>query len=129
MATRLSDPLRNAAADASVSGMTTVQFYTGTQPTNAGDAATGTLLGTITLPGSPFAAASGGVAAKAGTWSGSVATSGTPGYARISNGSTKRFDVNITISAGGGDLTFDSVTWVSGGTITINTFTFTVPAS
>jgi hypothetical protein len=123
MATRIAGPTRNAQADSAVSGMTTLQLYSGTQPTSADDAATGTLLATITLPGTPFGAASGGTVSKSGTWSGTISTGGTFGWARLSNGSTKRIDMNTT------EMVFDSNTFVQGGTVTVSTFTYSVPAS
>ena len=73
MATRLPTAARNAACDAVVdlldagAGAGTIKIYTGSQPASANDAASGTLLATITLSDPAFGAASTGVATMAGT--------------------------------------------------------------
>jgi hypothetical protein len=89
MAHRESTGMRNAVNDvgrgvAFDGGTGRINIYTGSQPTSANDAATGTLLGTLTLPSDVFAASSGGViTANAITADSSADASGTPGYARV----------------------------------------------
>lgn len=93
-----------------------LKFYSGSAPAAVDDAATGTLLCTITLPSDYFAAASGGIMEKTGTWSGTAAASGTVGYMRLtSSGGTA-----IMQGAHGTDFTLDNPAVVSGQTITIN---------
>src|ERR1043165_5396967 len=69
-----------------------LKIYTGSQPATADTAPTGTLLVTITLPATPWAAGSSAipsVANKSGTWSGVAVANGdldgadSPGWFRI----------------------------------------------
>lgn len=135
MAFRLSTDTRNKACDAIVddidagSGAGQIQIRTGSQPTNVGDAAQGTLLGTLTFSDPAFGAASTGVAtASAITSDTSADNSGTAGHARIIDS-----DANIvgdcTCGMGSGDINFDNNVIVAGGTIAISTMTVTVPIS
>lgn len=135
MAFRLSTDTQNKACDAIVddidagSGAGTIAIRTGTQPTNVGDADTGTLLGTLTFSDPAFGSSSTGTAtASAITSDTNADASGTAGHFRI-----KDSDANIvadgTCGQGSGDLSFDNATIVSGGTIAINSFTVTVPIS
>lgn len=59
------------------------RYYSGAKPTTCATAASGTLLVEMTLPSDWMDAPSSGGAAKLGTWSGTVSTSGTVGYYRI----------------------------------------------
>lgn len=96
-------------------------------PTNADDAITDqTLLGTITMPTPSFGAAANGVAAKAGTWSTTLIASGEPVFFRLEVG-TNSGQGTVGLTAGTFDLEFANVTWLSGGTVTISTFTVTLP--
>lgn len=135
MAFRLSTDTRNKACDAIVddidagSGAGTIAIRTGTQPTNVGDADTGTLLGTLTFSDPAFGSASTGTATASTITSDTNAdASGTAGHFRI-----KDSDANIvadgTCGQGSGDLSFDNSTIVAGGTIAISSFTVTVPIS
>lgn len=89
MTVRLSTGARNAALDGGVGpafdgGTGRINIYTGAQPASAGDAASGTLLGTLTPASDVFgAAASGVITAAAITSDSSADASGTPGYARV----------------------------------------------
>ena len=135
MAFRLSTDTRNKACDAIVddidagSGAGTIAIRTGTQPTNVGDADTGTLLGTLTFSDPAFGSSSTGTATASTITSDTNAdASGTAGHFRI-----KDSDSNIvadgTCGQGSGDLSFDNATIVAGGTIAISSFTVTVPIS
>lgn len=102
---------------------------TGAQPTNVGDADTGTLLGTLTFSDPAFGAASSGTAtASAITSDTNADASGTAGHFRV-----KDSDGNIvfdgTCGQGSGDLSFDNSSIVAGGTIACTSFTLTVPIS
>ena len=128
-----------------------LRIYTGTQPTTADLAATGTLLLTITLAsgaftggavtnGLEFGAASSGSISKASTqtWSGLAAATGTAGWFRLYGNAADeastpaisttlpRLDGSIAIS--GAQLNMSSTTITSGATTTIDTFTVTLPA-
>lgn len=135
MALRLSTDTRNKAADAIVddldagAGAGTIAIRTGAQPTNVGDADTGTLLGTLTFSDPAFGAASTGVAtASAITSDSSADASGTAGHARL-----KDSDANIhsdaTCGQGSGDFNFDNAVIVAGGVIAVSSCTITVPIS
>ena len=125
MAVRLDTDLRNALASAISSGFpagSTLEIRTGSQPATANTAASGTLLATITLPASPWAAASGGSVAKQNTWSATASATGTAGWARLIGGSNA-LDVAI-----GTDWTIDNASIISGGTVTVTSASITVPS-
>lgn len=135
MAMRLSTAARNGACNAIVdlldagTGAGTLLIRTGAQPTNVGDADTGTLLGTLTWSDPAFGNASAGVAtASAVTSDTSADASGTAGHFRA-----KDSDANVifdgTCGQGSGDLSFDNSTIVAGGVIAVSSFTVTVPIS
>lgn len=132
MAEQLNIAVRNRQADSLGDALNsgTLKIYTGTPPANADAAATGTLLVTITLPADAFAAASGGEAAKAGTWSGTAGVTGTAGWFRLANsGATLIMDGTVTATGGGGDLELSTVSIVSTNTVTVSTFKIIQPAS
>lgn len=130
MANRWNDGVRNAACDAVATALDSgvLEIRTGTQPAAASDAASGTLLVSIDLPADAFAAASGGTAAKQGTWSDTAVATGTPGYFRIRNaGDTVRID-----GAVGAEMLLTGLTGgdiISGGIVTVGTYSLVVPAT
>jgi len=132
MAYRLSTAARNAACDAivdllDVGGTGTIRIRTSTQPTNVGDADTGTLLGTLTFSATAFGSASTGTATAAAITSDSSAdASGTAGHFRFYTGGAA-INSDGTCGQGSGDLSFDNSTIVLGGVIAITSFTVTVP--
>lgn len=134
MAFRLATATRNAACNAIVDaldsgGAGTIQIRTGAQPTNVGDAAQGTLLGTLTFSATAFGAASTGVAtANSITSDTSADASGTAGHARILDGSAA-IHSDADCAQGSGVVNFDNNVIVSGGTIAISSCTVTVPIS
>lgn len=136
MVTRIPNNVRSAMADAAVDlidagpGAGTVQIRTGAQPATAGTAASGTLLGTLTLSDPAFGAAVLGVAtAGAVTGDSSADATGTAGWYRVldSTGATV-MDGSISEAGGGGDMILDKVAIVAGGTIAITSWTVTQPA-
>ena len=112
-----------AVADVFNTSGTTLSIYTGSQPADADSSATGTLLATLNLPNPCFSAASSGAISKTGTWSGTASASGTAGWFRIENGS---YRIDGTIGTSGQDMNLSSTSIISGGTVTINTASFTV---
>src|SRR3990172_1437221 len=113
-----------------------ITFWTGTMP--ARDAANaGTLLATLPLSADAFAAPSAAaVVANAISSDVSVDASGTPVYfciwdttqtalASAASATDRRLYGTVTINGGGGDITFDSVTWIAGGTAAMSGFTYT----
>jgi hypothetical protein len=133
MSYRLSTDTRNKACDAIVDdvdsggGAGTIAIRTGAQPTNVGDADTGTLLGTLTFSATAFGSASSGVATAASISNDSSAdASGTAAHFRIKD-SAGNIHSDGTCGQGSGDLSFDNNVIVAGGVIAISSMTVTVP--
>lgn len=139
----ISTALRNQIINGILNSQAGISFDSGTLEIRSGAApgpdaaATGTVLATITLPADAFAAASAGAAAKSGTWEDTSADAGgTAAHFRIiqsgdTNGATGSTDERIegTVSTSGADLNLDSTTISAAQTVTIDTFTVTMPAS
>lgn len=131
MALKLGAGLRSALAgqvETTVGTTPKLRIYTGSAPTNPGDAATGTLLVDIDLP-SDWVTESGGVLTKAGTWSGTAANAGTAGYFRIWNSGASTAHIQGDCGEGSGELQLDNTDIAAGQTVTVSTFTLTMPAS
>lgn len=123
-----------------------IEIRTGTQPASADSAASGTLLGTVTLASGPFtpgsetngltfAAASGGSVSKTGTWSFVGVAQGTAGWFRFkANGvddggtSTSLPRLDGSISTSGADMSLSNINISVGAPTTIDMFTVTIPA-
>lgn len=96
-------------------------------PANADDALGAQVsLVAITTPTPSFGAGSNGAAAKAGTWSDTCIAGGTPTFFRLVVGA-HCFQGTVGLDTGTFDLEFDNATWLLGGTVTISTFTITLP--
>jgi hypothetical protein len=135
VAFRLATSARNGAANGIVdlidagAGAGTIAIRTGAQPTNVGDADTGTLLGTLTFSDPAFGNAATGVAtASAITSDTNADASGTAGHFRIKD-SDAAIVGDGTCGQGAGDLSFDNSVVVAGGTIAISALTVTSPIS
>lgn len=101
-----------------------LRIFSGSAP-GVANAATGTLLSTITLPTDWLASATGGTKSLAGTWQdSSAAASGTPGYFRIldSTGTTSYLEGSAGV--GSGELNF-STTISLGGVVSVTSFVIT----
>ena len=96
-------------------------------PAGVANAATGTVLATIALPATPFTSGTGQVTLN-GTWSASASGTGTAGHYRITNGSDIE-EGTVSATGGGGDLTLDNASIATGQTVTISTWTRTMPAA
>lgn len=128
MALQYSVAIQNARLDAveSTTGTTAkLLCYTGSAPANCAAAATGSLLATLTLPSDWMAAASGGVKAKAGTWSGTASGTGTCGYVRITDNAGTTCHIQGDAGIGSGSFQFDNTSLATGQTVTVNTFSLT----
>ena len=135
MAFRLSTNTRNKATDAIVdeldagAGAGTIQIRTGAQPAAVGDAASGTLLGTLTFSDPAFGASATGTAtASAITSDTNADASGTAGHARLLD-SNAAIHSDADCAQGSGTVNFDNAVIVAGGTIAISAFTLTTPIS
>jgi hypothetical protein len=103
-------------------------IYDTAPPANPQATYSGVALATITLPASAFAAAIDGVVSKDGTWSDTVDESGTAaGFRMLSSDTTKVIDGTAGVSGDSPDMVLDNKVLVAGGTVTVNTFSFTQP--
>jgi hypothetical protein len=139
MATRIATLAAKTGLDAITALLNsgTVEIRTGSQPATVGTAASGTLLGTLSLSATAFGAAttaSPAVAtANAITGDTSADATGTAGWFRAyrssGNGSTAIIDGSITASGGGGDMIMSSVSVVAGGTLDVTAWTISQPTA
>ena len=118
----------NAAANAAVALADggSLRIYNGSQPATAATAVSGqTLLAELTLGNPAFGSASSGVAtANSITADSSANATGTASWFRVvSSGGTGLWDG--TVGTSGADLNLDSVDLVSGGNVSVTSFTFT----
>lgn len=118
----------NAAADAAVALANggKLRIYSGSQPATAATAVSGqTLLAELTLGNPAFGSASNGVAtANSITADSSADATGTAAWFRVvSSGGTGLWDGSVATS--GADLNLDSVSIVTGGNVSVSSFTFT----
>lgn len=128
MALQYSVTVNNARLDAIETATGTsaqLRIYSGSAPANCAAAATGTLLATLTLPSDWMAAASSGVKAKAGTWTGTGSAAGTAGYCRILDSTGTTCHIQGTAGVGTGDFQFDNTNIASTQAVTVNTFSLT----
>jgi len=135
MATRIATASQNGACDAIVDrcdagGAGSVEIRTGSQPATANDAATGTLLATLTLPNPAFGASSAGVATANAISAVAASATGTAGWFRAkSGGAATVLDGSATATGGGGDMQLNSTSLVSGVNVQITSWTVTMPAA
>lgn len=123
--------MMQALADEYDAGTNTMKCYT-VGSGIPGDADTAisdqTLLVTISLPTPAFGTASAGAVSKTGTWSGTCVATGTAAFYRLEDGTTgTTVQGTIGLTAGTFDLEFADITWSTDGTVTIDTFTLTLP--
>jgi len=121
MAFKLGVLLRNArldATNANLGSSATLKIFSGAVPANCAAADPSGLLATITLPATPFAAASGGVLTKSGTWSTTGSAAGTAASFRIYDSSSNcAMQGNVTT-----DLILDNTSISIGQAITVTAF-------
>ena len=122
-----------------------IDIYSGTQPATADSAATGTLLGTVTLnagaftPGSTtngltFSAASAGVVSKSGVWSFVGIAAGTAGWFRFRGNAVDSGGISTalprldgSVATSGANLNLSNISIAVGAPTTVDTFTWTQP--
>lgn len=108
-----------------------LRFYNGTRPTNADTALSGnTLLAECRFNATAFGSASGGVlTANSITSDSSADASGTPTFVRClaSDGTTVLCDASWSVTGGGGEVQTAASSIVSGGTVSVSSFTITYP--
>jgi hypothetical protein len=116
--------LRNAVLNAKATNLgatSTLKIFSGAEPVNCAAADPSGLLATITLPASPFNAASAGVMTFAGTWSVAASGTGTAASFRVYDSSANcAMQGNVTT-----DLVLNNTSINSGQTITVTQYTLT----
>lgn len=123
-----------------------IEIRSGTQPATSDAAATGALLGVVTLgsgafvPGSPtngltFDMAFGGTVSKSGVWSFVGIATGTAGWYRFKTNafdndlaSTQLPRIDGSVGVSGADLNLSNITIAVGAPTTIDSYMFTIPA-
>jgi hypothetical protein len=131
MALQYSVAVRNARLDVVESTIGTsavLKIRTETVPATCATADAGTVVATCSLPSDWMAAASSGTKALSGTWSDSSAdATGTAAHFRIyaSDGTTCGIQGTVTVTGGGGDMTVDNTSFVSGQAFSVTSFTLT----
>lgn len=138
MATRLPTASRNATTNAVTAlvdadvGAGSIQIRSGAQPASANDAASGTLLATITLADPAWGASVAGVSTLDATpvLSTTGVAAGTAGWFRmLDNSGDTIADGAITVTGGGGELELNTLTISIGVTVEITAGTLTTPAT
>lgn len=131
MTVQTSDAIANARLDAieTIVGTSAVlKIRTGAQPANIAAADSGTVVATLNLPSDWMANAASRAKAKSGTWSDTSAdATGTAAHWVLyqSDGTTREMQGTVTATGGGGDMTVDNVSFVSGQAFTVTSFTLT----
>jgi hypothetical protein len=134
MAIRLTTTARDAAMSGiggfkAVFDSGTIEIYSGSVPASVGSTPAGTLLAVLTFGSTAFGSASSGtITANAITSDTSADATGTAGcFVMKNSGGTILCDGSVGTS--GADINFDSVNFVATGTVSIGSFTFTLPSS
>lgn len=131
MTVKFSVAVRNARLDALETAIGTsavLKIRSGSAPTNITDADSGTVLATLSLPSDWMANAASGSKSKSGTWQDTSAdNTGTAAHFRLyaSDGTTQHMQGSITATGGGGDMTVDNTSFVTGQSFTVTAFTLT----
>ncbi len=105
-----------------------IEIRTGEKPNSTIDNATGALLVSLQLSNPSFGPFSNGVSyANSITMIGSILENGVAGWFRIYNSNNSpMIDGTITQINGGGDMTFDTVKFLAGGSVIIGNGTVSV---
>lgn len=151
MTIRLSTGLRNAMAGTTGFAATfangIIEIYSGSQPSSADAATTGTLLGVVSTNGAAFTpgtatngltwatAADGGVSKSTSNWQFTGIAAGTAGWFRLKGNaldsnatSTTLPRMDGSIATSGGDMSLSNTTVAVGAPNTIDVFQFNIPA-
>lgn len=129
--------LRNGWADfyeSNIGTTPTLELRSGAPSANCAAADSGTLLATGTLPSNWLNDAASGAKTINGTYS----LTGQPGAGAGTNvghfrlktsGGVCKHQGTVTVTGGGGDLTMNNISVANGQTVTVNTFTITMPGA
>lgn len=135
MTVQRSTAVRNARLDAietTIGTSAKLRIYSGAQPANCAAARTGTLLVEYSLASDwAAAAASGSKAFNSTPISGTASGTGTAGHYAImdSAGTTCHEQGSVTATGGGGDVTIDNTSIVSGQAVNVSGWTVTEPGA
>lgn len=151
MTVRLSTALRTNLAGSTGFAATfangIIEIRTGSQPATADAAATGTLLGTVTLnsgaftPGTAtngltFAAAAAGAVSKSGVWGFNGVAAGVAGWFRLKANALDDNSISTTlprldgsIATSGADMNLSNITIAIAAPNTVDSFVWTQPAA
>ena len=132
MAIALSTALRNLLADQLaiyISDPNEFRIYSGSMPAHCADAATGTLLATLTINGFTGSASGGVITLDAVTGDSSADASGTAGYWRLMNVAGSSVIMQGNVGAGSGSLSLNTTGIVAGAAVSITSGTITMPES
>ena len=117
-----------AALATHIGANATIEIRSGAKPATPETAASGTLLVSITVPGS--FTSSGGVLTAADPADVSPAASGTAGHFRLKqSGGTAVIDGTVTATGGGGDMQLGSTTISTGVPVDLGVPTINVPVA
>jgi len=122
----LSDAAANAAANAvcALCNGGTIEVRSGAQPANANQAASGTLLVTLTFAATAYGAAAAGVATANAIGSANAVATGTAAWFRAkTSGGGAVYDGSVGTS--GADLNLSSVSLTTGGNVAVTSLTYT----
>lgn len=151
MTIKLSTGLRNtmlsSAGFGEIFANGIIEIYSGTQPATADAAATGTLLGTVTLAGGAFtpgtatngltwgAPASGTITKSTDLWQFTGLAAATAGWFRLKGNALDSNALSTTlprldgnIGSSGADMNLSNLSIAVGAITTIDTFSFSIPA-
>jgi len=136
MTVQWDDTTRNAIGDAWETAIGTtpwLEFRSGAQPANCAAADSGTLIAEIQLASDWASAASGGVKTLTGMPLSDAAANadGTLGHYRVKNSARTqtREQGYITVTGGGGDMTVDNTSVLTGQQVNVTAWTKTVPGA
>lgn len=126
MTTKINTTFRTSAIDHLNGNSAELKVYTGSQPASADDAASGTLL--VTISGAYFGTAAAGAIALdsgMGPYQGNAVASGTAGWGRLtfSDGSV----VDGSVATSGAQFNISSTSIASGDVVIFNSCTITMP--
>lgn len=118
---------RNDQIETALGASPICELRSGAAPANCAAADSGTLIASMTLPVDPFAASSGGVKAKQGTWEDLIANNtGIIGHYRLkTNGGVCKMQGPASEAGGGGEVIVDNADVNAGQSVTITAFTIT----
>lgn len=126
-----SDATRVAITDAlkALFNSATIKLYTGAAPSTPQDAATGTLLATITMPSTAFGATnSTGTATANSITAVTAGNSGTAGYARATKSDGTTVIMDLSVGTSGADFNINALAIAQGASVSVTSFTLGTPA-